>query len=296
VDGSQRFPPEIIVQVKALACELPAKLDLPISRLSNNEIARQAVQQGMVAQISGTTVWRWLSDDAIRPWRHRCWIFPRDPQFAEKAGVILDLDQRVWQGKILRDDEYVLSADEKTSIQARARRHESTPTASGRVMRYEHEYERKGALAYLAAWDVGRAKLIGRCEASTGIEPFHRLVNQAMRRDPYRSARRVFWIADGGSSHRGQSAALRLQSWYKNAVLVHTPVYASWLNQIEIYFSVVQRKALIPNDLSDLIAVEQRLLDFQRHYEKIATPFEWKFTRDDLHQLLARLKSGSPSK
>jgi DDE superfamily endonuclease len=210
--------------------------------------------------------------------------------------VILDLDQRVWQGKILRDDEYVLSADEKTSIQARARRHESTPTASGRVMRYEHEYERKGALAYLAAWDVGRAKLIGRCEASTGIEPFHRLVNQAMRRDPYRSARRVFWIADGGSSHRGQSAALRLQSWYKNAVLVHTPVYASWLNQIEIYFSVVQRKALIPNDLSDLIAVEQRLLDFQRHYEKIATPFEWKFTRDDLHQLLARLKSGSPSK
>ena len=296
MDGSQRFPPEIIVQVKALACELPAKLDMPISRLSNNEIARQAVQQGMVAQISGTTVWRWLSDDAIRPWRHRCWIFPRDPQFAEKAGVILDLDQRVWQGKRLRDDGYVLSADEKTSIQARARRHESTPTASGRVMRYEHEYERKGALAYLAAWDVGRAKLIGRCEASTGIEPFHRLVNQAMRRDPYRSARRVFWIADGGSSHRGQSAALRLQSWYKNAVLVHTPVYASWLNQIEIYFSVVQRKALIPNDLSDLIAVEQRLLDFQRHYEKIATPFEWKFTRDDLHQLLARLKSGSPSK
>jgi hypothetical protein len=295
-DGSQRFPPEIIVQVKALACELPVKFDLPISRLSNSEIARQAVQQGLVAQISGTTVWRWLSEDAIRPWRYRCWIFPRDPQFAEKAGVILDLYQRMWQGKRLKDDEYVLSADEKTSIQARARCHQSTPPASGRVMRYEHEYERKGALAYLAAWDVGRAKLTGRCEVTTGIEPFHRLVNQAMRREPYRSARRVFWIADGDSSHRGESAAIRLKSWYKNAVLVHTPVHASWLNQIEIYFSVVQRKALMPNDLSDLIAVEQRLLDFQRHYEKIATPFEWKFTRDDLHQLLARLKSESPSK
>jgi len=293
--GARRpFPPELVVQVKALACELPTRLGLPLARLSGSEIAREAVRQGLVAQISGTTVWRWLSADAIRPWRHRCWIFPRDPQFAAKAGVILDLYQRHWQGRRLRDDEYVLSTDEKTSIQARARCHGPTPPAAGRVARYEHEYERRGALAYLAAWDVGRAKLTGRCEASTGIEPFHRLVNQTMRREPYRSARRVFWIADGGSSHRGEAGARRLQSWYQNAVLVPTPVHASWLNQIEIYFSVVQRKALMPNDLSDLTAAEQRLLDFQRHYEKIATPFEWRFTRDDLARLLARLEKESP--
>jgi hypothetical protein len=111
-----------------------------------------------------------------------------------------------------------------------------------------------------------------------------------MKREPYRSARRVFWVADGGSSHRGQAAVKRMQGWYRNAVLVHTPVHASWLNQIEIYFSIVQRKALMPNDFSDLKAVEQRLLDFQRHYEKVATPFEWKFTREDLHKLLARLE------
>ena len=283
----------MIVQVKALACELSANLGLPVSRLSTADIARAAVKQGLVAQISGTTVWRWLSADAIRPWQHRCWIFPRDPQFAEKAGVILDLYQRVWRSKHLKDDEYVLSTDEKTSIQARARCHPTLPPAPKRVLRYEHEYERKGALAYLAMWDVGRAKLIGRCEKSTGIEPFHRLVDQTMRREPYRSARRVFWIADGGSSHRGEAAAKRLQDWYRNAVLVHTPVHASWLNQIEIYFSIVQRKALMPNDFSDLKAVERRLLDFQRYYEKIATPFEWKFTRDDLHKLLARLKKKS---
>ena len=216
------------VQVKALACELSANLNLPLSRLSTTEIARAAVKQGLVAQISGTTVWRWLSADAIRPWQHRCWIFPRDPHFAEKAGVVLDLYQREWQGKSLKDDEYVLSTDEKTSIQARARCHPTTPPASGRVMRYEHEYERKGALAYLAAWDVGRAKLIGRCEPSTGIKPFQRLVKQTMKREPYRSARRVFWIADGGSSHRGQAAVERMKDWYRNAVLVHTPVHASW--------------------------------------------------------------------
>lgn len=290
MDANRFFPPEVVVQIKALACELPAKLDLPLSRLSSNDIAREAVKQGLVAQISGSTVWRWLSADAIRPWQHRCWIFPRDPNFAEKAGIVLDLYHRLWQGKHLKDDEYVLSTDEKTSIQARARCHEPLPTAPGRPHRYEHEYERKGALAYLAVWDVGRAKLNGRCEASTGIEPFHRLVKQTMRREPYRSARRVFWIADGGSSHRGCAAAARMQTWYKNAVLVNTPVHASWLNQIEIYFSVLQRKALMPVDLSDLKAAEQRLLEFQRHYEKIATPFEWKFTRSDLNEMLAKLE------
>jgi hypothetical protein len=289
------FPPQVRVQIKALACELPAKLNLPLSRFSSSDIARAAVNEGLVAQISGTTVWRWLSADAIRPWRHRCWIFPRDPQFAQKAGPILDLYQRWWQGKHLKDDEYILSTDEKTSIQARARLHPTTPPAAKRLMRYEHEYERKGAWAYLAAWDVGRAKLTGRCEASTGIEPFHRLVDQTMRREPYRSARRVFWIADGGSSHRGEAAAKRLRGWHQNAVLVSTPVHASWLNQIEIYFSIVQRKALTPNDLSDLIAARQRLLGFQKHFEKIASPFDWKFTRDDLEKLLAQLKKESPS-
>jgi hypothetical protein len=283
------FPPQLVVQIKALACELPAQHDLPLSRFSTREIARAAVSQGLVASISGTTVWRWLSADAICPWRHRCWIFPRDPAFAEKAGVLLDLYQRYWRGKRLREDEYVLSTDEKTSIQARARCHPPLLPAPGRVLRYEHEYKRKGAWAYLAAWDVGRAKLSGRCEASTGIEPFHRLVDQTMRREPYRSARRVFWIADGGSSHRGQAASARLQKWYPNAVLVPTPVHASWLNQIEIYFSIVQRKVLTPNDLTDLTTAEQRLLTFERHYEKIATPFEWKFTRDDLHKLLDKL-------
>lgn len=277
------------MQVKALACELPSLRQRPLSRLSTAEIAREAVQQGIVAQISGTTVWRWLEADAIRPWFHRSWIFPRDPHFAEKAGVVLDLYHRIWQGQPLSEDDYVLSTDEKTSIQARARCHPTVPPQPGQLMRVEHEYERGGALAYLAAWDVGRAKLMGRCEPSTGIEPFHRLVDQVMQTEPYRSARRVFWIADGGSSHRGERAAARLRTWYENAILVNTPIHSSWLNQIEIYFSVVQRKALTPNDLPDLPAVERRLLEFQQHYERIASPFQWKFTRDDLHQLLDRL-------
>jgi hypothetical protein len=283
----------VVVQIKALACELPANLGLPLSRFSVADVAQQARQFGLVATISDSTVWRWLHADAIRPWQHRCWIFPRDPQFAFKAGRLLDLYQRRWQEKLLRDDEFVLSTDEKTSIQARARIHPTLPPQPGLAMRVEHEYTRCGAWAYLAALDVHRAKVFGRCERKSGIAPFERLVDHVMRQPPYNQARRVFWIMDNGSSHRGASCVARLQAKYPRLVPVHGPVHASWLNQIEIYFSIVQRKVLTPNDFPSLAAVEQRLFDFERHFEAMAQPFEWKFTRHDLARLLNKFRSPS---
>ncbi|MBS1790485.1 MAG: hypothetical protein JST85_22380 [Acidobacteria bacterium] len=107
------------------------------------------------------------------------------------------------------------------------------------------------------------ARVGGRCEASIGIEPFQRLVDQTMRQEPYHSAGRAFWMANGSSSHRGEAAANCLRDRYQNAVVVSTPVHARWHNRIEIYFSIVQRKALTPNDLSDLEAAEQRLMGFK---------------------------------
>jgi hypothetical protein len=285
------FPPEVVVQVKALACALPAETELPLSRFSRQDLAREAIARGIVAQISGTTIWRWLDQDAIRPWQHRSWIFPRDPQFEQKAGRVLDLYQGGWQDQPLGCDDYVLSADEKTSIQARVRIHPTVPPQPGRAQRVEFEYERGGALAYLAAWDVRRAKIFGCCDPTTGIAPFDALVQQVMSQEPYRQAKRVFWIVDNGSSHRGQAACQRLQKKYSNLVLVHLPVHASWLNQVEIYFSVVQRKVLTPNDFPSLAAVAQRLLEFQAYYEQIAQPFEWKFTRVELQTLVAKRKT-----
>ncbi len=283
------FPPVVKMEVKALACQLPRESGVPLSRFSSAEIAREAVTRGIAAQISGATVWRWLSEDAIRPWHHRSWIFPRDPNFQEKAERVLDLYQGVWEGQPLGPDEYVISADEKTSIQARSRKHTIIAPAPGETMRVEHEYERKGALAYLAAWDVRHAKVFGRCEAKSGIKPFGRLVEQVMSQEPYRSAKRVFWIMDNGSSHRGERCIKRLQKAWPNIVPVHLPVHASWLNQIEIYFSVVQRKVLTPNDFCSLKMVADRILRFQEHYELIAKPFEWRFTRQDLAELLSKL-------
>jgi hypothetical protein len=283
------FPPEVVVQVKALACELPAALGVPLSRLSTADVVREVQRAGIVATVSDKTVWRWLHEDAIRPWQHRTWIFPRDPQFAIKAGRILDLYARRWNGHPLGADDFVLSTDEKTSIQARVRRHPTSPPAPGQPLRVEHEYTRGGALAYLAALDVHRARVFGRCEATTGIVPFDRLVAQVMTQAPYATARRVFWIADNGSSHRGDAAVERLRAAFPNVILVHAPVHASWLNQIEIYFSIVQRKVLTPNDFGSLADVADRLSAFQPYYEAIATPFQWRFTRDDLDDLMHRL-------
>ena len=199
----RRFPPAQVAEVKALACELPLENGVPLSRYSSTEIAREAVTRGIVAEISGTTVWRWLAEDAIRPWNYRSWIFPRDPNFAEKAGRVLDLYQGRWQGELLHPGDFVVCADEKPSIQARGRSHPTVPAAAGRGQRFEHEYERKGALCYLAAWDVRRARIFDRCAPKDGIVPFDALIEQFMSAEPYRNAQRVFVIVDNGSAHRG---------------------------------------------------------------------------------------------
>jgi hypothetical protein len=280
----------VVVEIKALACERPADLGLPFDRLSISEIARVAVARDIVEAISVTTIWRWLSEDALKPWTYRSWIFPRDPDFERKAGFVLDLYRGRWQGEALRPDEHVICADEKTSIQARARIHPGTLPGPGRAGRVEHEYERRGALAYFAAWDVHRAQVFGRCEPRTGIVPFGRLVDQVMSQEPYASARRVFWVVDNGSSHGRARTEARLRERWPQIRVIHTPVHASWLNQVELYFSVVQRKVLDPNDFASLEALAATLLAFGDRYSAVATPFEWRFTRLDLHRVLAGLK------
>ena len=157
-------------------------------------------------------------------------------------------------------------------------------------MRVNHEYQRGGALAYLAAYDVHRAKVFGRCEPRTGIAPFMALVTQVMTTEPYASAKRVFWIVDNGSSHRGKKAIDRLTREFPNAIMVHTPVHASWTNQIEIFFSIVQRKVVSPNNFTDLAEVRDRLRAFEDRYNAMAQPFQWKFTTSELDDLAARLE------
>ena len=216
------FSARAVAEVKALACEPPAGSGKPLARWTCPELARQAAAAGILASVSASTVRRWLASDAIKPWQHRSWIFPRDPYFALKGGRALDLYQREWEGQPLGADEYVLSADEKPGVQARSRVHLPLPPGPRRPMRAESEYVRCGTLAYLAAYDVHRARVFGRCEPSTGIKPFTALVDQVMRTEPYASAKRVFWVVDNGASHRNWAAADRMRKAYPNAQMIHT--------------------------------------------------------------------------
>jgi len=272
----------------ALACALPAESGVPLSKWSGPELARELAARCQITA-SASTIRRWLAADALKPWQHRSWISVRDPAFAARAARVLDLYAGIWDGQPLGDNDYVICADEKTSIQARCRCHPTLPPGKARAMRVEHDYQRGGALAYLAAWDVHRGQVTGRCEPTTGIAPFSRLAEQVMTSEPYASADRVFWIVDNGSSHRGAASVTRMTRTWPNAHLIHLPRHASWLDQAEIYFSVVQRKALTPNDFTSPGQIRERLAAFETRYNAIARPFSWKFTRSDLDDLLRRI-------
>jgi hypothetical protein len=274
--------------VVSIACDVVARTGNPLSRQSTTDLARRAREE-LGKPISRTTVWEILDADAIKPWQYEHWLFPRAPDFFAKAAVVLDLYEGYWQDERLDPFDRVLSSDEKTSIQARIRRHPTLEPGPNRRRRIEAEYTRGGALQYLAAWDVQEGRVMGRCEAKTGLAPFGRLTEQVMSRDEYRRAPHVFWVVDNGSSHRGEAAAARLRRAYPNAVLVHTPVHASWLNQVEVYFSLLQRKVFTPNDSANLQELEGRIRLYEELTNQQPRPFDWKFTKHDLFDLLQRL-------
>jgi len=275
--------------VVALACQLPAATGVPLSRWTGPELLAELTQAAPQEKLSASSVLRILAEHPVKPWQYQSWISPRDPDFAAKAAVILDLYQGYYQGTPLQPGDRILSVDAKPSIQARGRCRPTVPAARGTPVRVEHEYVRHGALALLAALDVHTGKVFASTPDTTGIVPFMNLIGQVMKRPEYQDAPRVFIIVDNGSDHRGQAAAARLRDTYPNAIMIHTPVHASWLNQVEIVFSVIQKKVLTPGDFPGLGTLSHALLAFVNRYNRTARPFNWKFTADDLTALLHRI-------
>ena len=207
-------------------------------------------------------------------------------------------------------------------LQILAREFATLPPDCGKPIRMENDYKRTclcrarhgrkvGTVAYLSALDVFSGHIFGRVDEKTGIVPFQKLVDLVMEQEPYACADRVFWIVDNGSSHYTTTFPKRLADAYDNAIAVHLPtclcvwharrqVHASWLNQIEIYFSILQRKALTPNDLADRQAMEVRILGFEKYYNLTAEPsclcvsarrqVNWRFTRQDLEERMQRIR------
>jgi hypothetical protein len=271
-----------------MACEVVAETEEPLSRQSTHSLTRRA-QEILDKPISRSSVWRILNEAAIKPWRYQYWVYPRIEGFAERAGPILDLYHGVWKGKPLGEGDLVICADEKTSIQARHRPHPGQPPGEKRIRRVEHEYERKGALVYLAAWDVKRGKVFGRSEEQNGIVSFMNLGEQVMSQEPYASAERVFWVVDNGSAHRGQTSIDRMKAAWPKTQLIHTPVHSSWLNQVEIYFSLVQRQVLTPNEFESLEQLSLGLTEYEKRINENAAPFNWKFNRKKMKKFLNKL-------
>ena len=284
------FTPTQIAEIKAVACELPCTLDLPFSRLSLSDLQRYVIKQEIVPTISIGKLWSLLDKDAIRPWYHHSWLFPRDAQFIEKAGPILDLYQGLFQGRDLRAREYVLCFDQKTSIQARARVHASVPPGRKHPQLVEHEYERQGALNLLALLDVHRAQVFGRCYAQRGRVEVEAFLNEALACPPYDSARTIHLILDNCSSQHPSTFPNWVAQHHRRVQLHYSPIHASWLNQIEIFFSIVQRKVLTPNNFRDLQLLTERLLEFIAFYNRTARPFAWNFTRENLEERLKLLR------
>jgi transposase len=275
--------------VVALACQLPAATGVPLSRWTGPELLAEVTKTAPDEKLSVSSVLRILAEHPVKPWQYQSWISPRDPDFAAKAAVILDLYQGYYQGQRLQPGDRVLSVDAKPSIQARGRCRPTAPAARGKPVRVEHEYVRHGALALLAALDVHTGKVFAATPEATGIAPFMDLIGQVMTRPEYKDAPRVFVIVDNGSDHRGQAAAGRLRDAYPNAIMIHTPVRASWLNQIEIVFSIIQKKVLTPGDYPGLGTLSHALLAFVNRYNRTPRPFNWKFTAGDLTALLHRI-------
>jgi transposase len=275
--------------VVALACQLPAATGVPLAHWTGPELAAELAARGLASPMSASSVLRILAEHPVKPWQYQSWIYPRDPDFETKAKVILDLYQGFYHGEPLAPADRILSFDAKPQINARRRLHPTLPAAPGRPVRYEHEYKRQGSLALLAGLDVHTGKVFASTPLTTGIKPFMDLAGQVMARPEYNDAPRVFVIVDNGSDHRGQAAISRLARAHPNAIMIHTPLHASWLNQIEIFFSVIQKKVVTPNDFDSLDALSQTLLAFVDRYNQTARPFSWKFTAADLHHLIDRI-------
>ena len=231
--------------VVALACQLPAATGVPLGRWTGPELAAELAVRGLARPMSASSVLRILAEHPVKPWQYQSWIYPRDPDFEARAKVILDLYQGFYQGEPLGAGDRILSFDAKPQINARRRLHPAMPAAPGRPVRYEHEYRRQGSLALLACLDVHTGQVFASTPLTTGIRPFMDLAGQVIARPEYKDAPRVFVIVDNGSDHRGQAAISRLARAHPNAIMIHTPVHASWLNQIPVNRPSARRHARV---------------------------------------------------
>ena len=286
------FPPEVRAEATALACSRPREKGVPLARWSNAEIARRLVALGAVVRIAASTVGRWLVAEKIRPWRYHSWQHILDPQaFLERARPVLRLYEQAQE--LLKKGFWVVCVDEKTSIQARKRAQMPDPAVSGHPVHVSHRYKRKRALHLFGALSVADGKVYGKCRLRKRFVDFQAfllgtVIPEALKRGVHTLA----LIMDNSTTH----APKQLEGWLQEQIERHgwaldiqvywLPTNASWLDQIEIWFSILQRKLLQPNHFERLGSLRQDILAFIAYYNQTAKPIQWSYTVEKLEQKL----------
>lgn len=266
------FPPEVAIHVVRLACERPDPLGRSLSQWDCTELARQLIAEGIVEEISAATVRRILAAHQLKPWRQHVWLSPKQPRdaaFYATVTELLDLYTRP-----LRPDELVLSVDEKTSLQPRPRRSPTLPAQRQNIPnRHEHEYRRAGALNLFAAFDTRSGKVYGHCYERKRQWEFIAFL-EALNAELDEHIHLVHLVCDNVSTHHGQE----VRKWLANhpRFVVHfTPVHCSWMNQVEQWFSILQRKRLRIVDFESKDHLRAKIEQFIQEWNQHAHPFNW---------------------
>lgn len=276
------FPSSQRAQVTALACTLPKDSGKPLSRWSSAELAKAAQQKGIVPSISPSTIRSWLQEEKIKPWQYHSWQKPTDPHFLEKAVPILNLYEQAQN--LARLGHLVVCVDEKTSIQARKISGGATAASPGHPMRVGDRYQRKGALQLFAALWVSTGETIASCFDRKRFVEFQTFLQMLFNSLWCKNQCCLHLILDNGTTH----APKKIKQWIKTLrlpfeVQLHwLPIHASWLDQIEIVFSQLQRKVLTPNHFENLQDLENVLMNHFAQRNQEPKPIEWTYTASQL--------------
>jgi transposase len=281
------FPPEVAVHLVKIACERPDKVGRSLSQWDCVELARQLETDQVVDSISPQTVQRILASHKLKPWRKHLWLspkVPRDAEFCKRVKNICSLYTRK-----LGDDEMVLCVDEKTSLQSRPRKSATLPAKPGLPVRVEHEYERKGALNLFAAFDTRTGKVYAHTAERKRQQEFIEFLEQLDREIPVHITQ-VHLVMDNLRMHTGKL----VQAWlakHPRFKFHHPPVHCSWMNQVEQWFSILQRKRLVVVDFKDKAHLAERLHAFVREWNERAHPFNW--TKKSVAKVMAKCENAT---
>jgi transposase len=275
-------------QATALACSLPGDTGTPLARWSAAEIGRYLVALRLVVSIAASTVARWLAQERLKPWRYHTWQHVLNPQaFLERARPVLMLYQQA--SALLKELVWVVCVDEKTSIQAREGELAPKPALAEQPMQVAPRYKRHGALQLFGALSVADGRTYAQCRLRKRFLDFQAFLLQVVIPQALqRGMRTLILILDNSSTH----APKQLEAWLEEQANLHQwplrikvfwlPKNASWLDQIEIWFSILQRKLLQPNHFGSLQELEQSILAFVEHYNQTAKPIHWSYTVEQL--------------